>query len=359
MERDGTEPQPALAVERDAAQQIQDSFQAILDALDAARTELYVESGNRLTVSPPRSFAHHSEAAANGSRADPAKAPSFPPAPPPQAAYPRAQRMGTGPAGLVPAPPQGVPPSVVDPQRTGHVRRVPQDSVVQPLWSRGAPQEAERQPTVSDAGPTRSEPSAARPVPGPARASVRRGAGSPSDFSWTADPGRSAPHTAPLRVPPHQAPPHSDTVPPPVPEGGPGHRRFTNRRHARIAGIFGLGAVSGLILASSLLRKEHSEPMAPPASLEQPERPLPGDPSLPEIPGTGVLREGDSGHGVYELQVRLLQIPQLYDGGAIDGRFGTEVRQAVARFQQRFGLRGDETGVYGDNTRDALMLRTK
>src|SRR5688572_20279567 len=164
MERDGTEPQPALAVERDAAQQIQDSFQAILDALDAARTELYVESGNRLTVSPPRSFAHHSEAAANGSRADPAKAPSFPPAPPPQAAYPRAQRMGPGPAGLVPAPPQGVPPSVVDPQRTGHVRRVPQDSVVQPLWSRGAPQEAERQPTVSDAGPTRSEPSAARPV---------------------------------------------------------------------------------------------------------------------------------------------------------------------------------------------------
>ncbi|WP_406164793.1 peptidoglycan-binding protein [Streptomyces sp. NBC_00996] len=142
-------------------------------------------------------------------------------------------------------------------------------------------------------------------------------------------------------------------------KGSPGHRRFTNRRHARAAGFFGLGAVSGLILASSLLTNEHSEPAAPPASLEQPEQPLPGGTSLPEIPGTGVLREGDSGHGVYELQVRLLQIPQLYDGGAIDGRFDTEVRQAVARFQKRFGIRGDETGVYGDNTRYALMLRTK
>ncbi|MEU5594941.1 peptidoglycan-binding domain-containing protein [Streptomyces sp. NPDC020298] len=117
--------------------------------------------------------------------------------------------------------------------------------------------------------------------------------------------------------------------------------------------------MSGLILASSLFTNEPSASTAPPASLGQPERPLPGDTRLPEIPGTGVLREGDSGHGVYELQVRLLQIPQIYDGGAIDGRFGTEVRQAVARFQKRFGVHGDETGVYGDNTRYALMLRTK
>ncbi|MEU7058250.1 peptidoglycan-binding domain-containing protein [Streptomyces sp. NPDC046197] len=92
---------------------------------------------------------------------------------------------------------------------------------------------------------------------------------------------------------------------------------------------------------------------------EQPDRPLPGDTSLPEIPGTGTLRQGDSGHGVYELQVRLLQIPHVYDGGAINGRFDAKVRQAVARFQERYGIRGDATGVYGDNTRQALMLRTK
>ncbi|MFF4397377.1 peptidoglycan-binding protein [Streptomyces sp. NPDC001480] len=117
--------------------------------------------------------------------------------------------------------------------------------------------------------------------------------------------------------------------------------------------------MSGLILASALLTDRHSAPTAPPASLGQPDRPLPDDTRLPEIPGTGVLREGDSGHGVYELQVRLLQIPQIYDGGAIDGRFGAEVRRAVARFQERFGIHGDESGVYGDNTRYALMLRTK
>ncbi|MGQ4420224.1 peptidoglycan-binding protein, partial [Streptomyces sp. SAS_269] len=78
-----------------------------------------------------------------------------------------------------------------------------------------------------------------------------------------------------------------------------------------------------------------------------------------EIPGTGLLRQGDSGHGVYELQVRLLQISRIYDGGAIDGRYDADVRAAVVLFQERYGVRGDESGVYGDNTRFALMLRTK
>jgi peptidoglycan hydrolase-like protein with peptidoglycan-binding domain len=121
--------------------------------------------------------------------------------------------------------------------------------------------------------------------------------------------------------------------------------------------------VSGLILASSLLGSDNPAPAVPSAPSEQPDRPppLPDNPapSLPEIPGTGVLRQGDSGHGVYELQVRLLQVPNMYDGGAIDGRYDKEVRSAVARFQQWYGVRGDETGVYGDNTRLALMLRTK
>ncbi|MEU1710645.1 peptidoglycan-binding domain-containing protein [Streptomyces sp. NPDC005706] len=93
----------------------------------------------------------------------------------------------------------------------------------------------------------------------------------------------------------------------------------------------------------------------------QTNRPQPGtpDPPLPEIPGTGLLRQGDSGHGVYELQVRLLQISHIYDGGAIDGRYDADVRAAVVLFQERYGVRGDESGVYGDNTRFALMLRTK
>ncbi|WP_189716227.1 peptidoglycan-binding domain-containing protein [Streptomyces phaeofaciens] len=87
-------------------------------------------------------------------------------------------------------------------------------------------------------------------------------------------------------------------------------------------------------------------------------RPGTPDPPLPEIPGTGVLRQGDSGHGVYELQVRLQQIPDIYDRGPIDGLYDTGVRAAVTRFQNRYGVRGDESGVYGDNTRLALMRRT-
>ncbi|WP_368661722.1 peptidoglycan-binding protein [Streptomyces sp. NA02950] len=120
--------------------------------------------------------------------------------------------------------------------------------------------------------------------------------------------------------------------------------------------------MSGLILASSPLVRDNPAPAAPSVPSERPDRPPPPDspaPPLPEVPGTGVLRQGDTGHGVYELQVRLLQIPDMYVGGAIDGRYDDEVRAAVARFQQWYGVRGDETGVYGDNTRHALMLRTK
>ncbi|MFD8545540.1 peptidoglycan-binding protein [Streptomyces sp. NPDC059649] len=146
--------------------------------------------------------------------------------------------------------------------------------------------------------------------------------------------------------------------------------------------MLGLGAASGLVLASWLLSALNAEPAtssSPPGHRETPlpaspspndpsppapgrtNRPQPGtpDPPLPEIPGTGVLRQGDSGHGVYELQVRLRQIPGIYDDGAIDGRYGAEVKAALTRFQERYGVRGDESGVYGDHTRHALMLRTE
>ncbi|MET9890549.1 peptidoglycan-binding domain-containing protein [Streptomyces sp. NPDC006465] len=161
-------------------------------------------------------------------------------------------------------------------------------------------------------------------------------------------------------------------------------RRFTSRRDLRITGILGLGAAGGLILATWLLTYHNADPATSSSPAPHMESPLPAtpapkdpslslptegqsnrpphgtpDPPLPEIPGTGVLRQDDSGHGVYELQVRLLQIPGIYDGGPIDGRYDAEVRAAVTLFQKRYGIRGDETGVYGDNTRHALMLRTK
>ncbi|MFP8904608.1 peptidoglycan-binding domain-containing protein [Streptomyces atacamensis] len=75
-------------------------------------------------------------------------------------------------------------------------------------------------------------------------------------------------------------------------------------------------------------------------------------------PASGVLREGDSGPEVAELQRRLRQIQDVYPGGDVDGRYDAEVAEAVARYQQWYGIRGDEEGVYGDDTRRDLEART-
>ncbi|CAM5477259.1 hypothetical protein SALBM217S_02617 [Streptomyces griseoloalbus] len=72
----------------------------------------------------------------------------------------------------------------------------------------------------------------------------------------------------------------------------------------------------------------------------------------------GFLREGDLGPEVAALQERLLRIPDVYRDGPTDGRYDATLRAAVARFQLWYGIRGDETGVYGDDTRQALESRT-
>ncbi|MGP3921763.1 peptidoglycan-binding domain-containing protein [Streptomyces sp. 8N616] len=126
--------------------------------------------------------------------------------------------------------------------------------------------------------------------------------------------------------------------------------------------------MSGFILASALLGNDRPALPVSSTPIAQPDRPLSDNPSpsVPENPqlgnpqlGGGVLRRGDSGHGVYELQVRLLQVPNLYGDRDIDGLYDIEVQEAVARFQEWYGIRGDERGVYGDNTRRDLESRTK
>ncbi|MFJ5532816.1 peptidoglycan-binding protein [Streptomyces sp. NPDC093261] len=74
--------------------------------------------------------------------------------------------------------------------------------------------------------------------------------------------------------------------------------------------------------------------------------------------GPGTLREGDSGPEVTELQKRLLRIPDVYQDGSTDGRYDATLAAAVARFQLWYGIRGDETGVYGNDTRRDLEART-
>ncbi|MDG9710574.1 peptidoglycan-binding protein [Streptomyces sp. DH10] len=308
------------------------------------------------------------------------------PGPPLSPPHSGTQGVGSRPE-LVSVRPEGLLPSA-DPPQPARDRPVAENAVVEPLWSRGVRQEAVTFPgavappktgqpsTASGGGPAQAEPPAAFPTPPGAlqdRAHRRTNSTEDSPYrSQAAQPSRFV-------SPPSQTPLRPEPVRPPEPRGSQRHRRFTDRRHSRLAGVFGLGAVSGLVLASSLLSNGDSAPATPPASLEQPDRPLPENPApavpspptgesnrpapgnalLPEIPGTGLLRQGDTGHGVYELQVRLLQIPHVYDGGAINGRFDTNVRQAVGRFQNAYGIHGDEIGVYGDNTRHALMLRTK
>ncbi|WP_326718564.1 MULTISPECIES: peptidoglycan-binding domain-containing protein [unclassified Streptomyces] len=74
--------------------------------------------------------------------------------------------------------------------------------------------------------------------------------------------------------------------------------------------------------------------------------------------GAGTLREGDSGAEVTELQERLLNIPDVYADGTTSGTYDPTLTAAVARFQLWYGIRGDETGVYGNDTRAALESRT-
>ncbi|MFI1168070.1 peptidoglycan-binding protein [Streptomyces sp. NPDC020801] len=295
------DPWRALTSPDDPAQEIRDSFQSILDALDAARADLHAMEEQR----------HYGATA----EYDDSTAPTH---------------------------------------------RTSQDAVVSPLWARGLRPAVEPPPVVAEPPtggrtvPPHHEPTAILPLPAPAQADARRRTDPPA--------ATSRPAAAQCWTPP-EPPPTSSPLPgqplTPAQKESRGHRRFAERRHTRAAGIFGLGAVSGLLLASSLFTDERTTPAQPSASVEQPDHPLPDSTSLPQIPGTGLLREGDSGHGVYELQVRLLQIPHIYDGGAINGRYDMDVRQAVARFQNRYGIRGDESGVYGDNTRYALMLHTK
>ncbi|MFE2416050.1 peptidoglycan-binding protein [Streptomyces hokutonensis] len=74
--------------------------------------------------------------------------------------------------------------------------------------------------------------------------------------------------------------------------------------------------------------------------------------------GAGTLREGDSGPQVTELEQRLLRIPNVYENGSTSGQYDATLKEAVARFQLWYGIRGDENGVYGDDTRKDLESRT-
>ncbi|MTE17900.1 hypothetical protein F0L17_01875 [Streptomyces sp. TRM43335] len=107
-------------------------------------------------------------------------------------------------------------------------------------------------------------------------------------------------------------------------------------------------------------------PSGAPASGASPRTPAPAPPVSVPSPASrpsraadpDVLRQGDTGPAVRELQERLSEIPHVYPDGGVDGRYDAAVAEAVARYQEWYGVRGDEEGVYGDDTRRDLEERT-
>ncbi|MGW3652872.1 peptidoglycan-binding domain-containing protein [Streptomyces sp. NPDC000878] len=126
----------------------------------------------------------------------------------------------------------------------------------------------------------------------------------------------------------------------------------------RVAVVVAVGAAALVGFGSALLlpgnaQGEEAGPAPSVAPSTAPSASAPADPD-----GPGFLREGDSGPEVTELQERLLSIPDVYTDGATSGSYDTALTEAVARFQLWYGIRGDETGVYGDDTRKDLESRT-
>ncbi|WGD38909.1 peptidoglycan-binding domain-containing protein [Streptomyces cathayae] len=143
---------------------------------------------------------------------------------------------------------------------------------------------------------------------------------------------------------------------PPAPAPGPAARRTAVAVAVAAAAVLGFG---GAVLLLGLLG-DHTDDRAAAAPRPSASPPV-SAPAAPPEPGParpGFLSEGDAGPEVTELQERLLRIPDVYRDGATSGRYDATLTAAVARFQLWYGIQGDETGVYGDDTRLALESRT-
>ncbi|MFG2793568.1 peptidoglycan-binding protein [Streptomyces sp. NPDC048419] len=133
---------------------------------------------------------------------------------------------------------------------------------------------------------------------------------------------------------------------------GPGQRRAAIAVAVSAAALVGFGCA--LLLPG---RGDHAAAQTPrPTASAEPTAAAATDASDPDGPGT--LREGDSGPEVTDLQQRLLRVPDIYPDGSTSGSYDATLKAAVARFQLWYGISGDETGVYGDDTRRSLESRT-
>ncbi|MFF3935302.1 peptidoglycan-binding protein [Streptomyces phaeofaciens] len=145
---------------------------------------------------------------------------------------------------------------------------------------------------------------------------------------------------------------------PPEPDGRRRPGSGVGLRRAAVTVAVAAAALVGFACALLLPGRggEAAAAQTPPSATPSPAATAPSPTVDPD--GAGTLREGDSGTEVTDLQQRLLRIPNVYDNGATDGRYDAVLTEAVARFQVWYGIRGDEDGVYGDDTREALESRT-
>ncbi|MEV6590035.1 peptidoglycan-binding domain-containing protein [Streptomyces acidicola] len=155
----------------------------------------------------------------------------------------------------------------------------------------------------------------------------------------------------------------ADSVPGPARER-PAARRAGGVDLRRAAVVVGVAAAALIGFGAALLvpggdasdEAGAGTPTPTPTATTPSAAPPPQQAVDPDGPGT--LREGDTGPEVTELQQRLRKIPNVYDNGSTSGTYDSTLTEAVARFQLWYGIRGDETGVYGNDTRLDLESRT-
>ncbi|GHD88463.1 peptidoglycan-binding domain-containing protein [Streptomyces naganishii] len=200
------------------------------------------------------------------------------------------------------------------------------------------------------------------PAAAPAPAAPRSAAGEP----WTSrSGGRRGTHPVPPSLSP-ASPSPSPSSPSSADVPGRGLRRAAVALAVAAAALGGFGGallLPGRGEASTAAQAGARQPSATASAAPDPASTPAPDPAStssgtgdPDGPGT--LREGDSGPEVAELQRRLLNVPDVYRGGSTDGRYDAALREAVARYQLWYGVSGDETGVYGNDTRRSLESRT-
>ncbi|MEU1706973.1 peptidoglycan-binding domain-containing protein [Streptomyces sp. NPDC005706] len=220
-------------------------------------------------------------------------------------------------------------------------------------------------------GPDGRRPPGPRPdVPGP-RSPAPSGHAAYESFGTAPGPGRAASEVPRSAEDETQELPPVPAAPRPVAPGA-GRRRAAAALAVGAAALAGFGCA--LLLparqgATAAPRPSHpvaSAPASPAPASPAPASPAPASPAPASPAGTpstdpdgpGTLRQGDTGPEVTELQQRLLGVPDVYRDGSTSGTYDAVLTEAVARFQLWYGITGDETGVYGDDTRRALESRT-